>query len=461
MKKLLLSFMSLFLFNCDAKLNPSCVKYVAERLADRTVRAAFLTGARMLYEQKLQPNDAFNPHGHLLYNLLFTCDDVALRDGFVSLCGVGRSARSDVSLLSDMVNCAFDSQHKVISCYEAEKMFPGIFDCIKRSVAYEIAHGQPNITLSLLMAFFCEVTYLPIYTEMFISGLRKGMASIDSMYFEEESLYESRNRYSVDFIARDSDEEAFLTAEVRELIALPYYGTPVGYGRSHYVSDDSYVGTRTFPDCVENSTCILFSVLMLNKKPDGSYFFDVDKISQKITAAKRDKFVSFFENIQSIDKIWDGSVEVKSAWNRVVYDLNRVTATDGPNVEYKRMTDGHVKSDEQWGKVSDGYFNEIKAGFHNHIRALSKLLDLPAPTKILSKDIALEYERILSYANSEKVITAKLFDPCSTTLNDSYVDFGGNLLIRIKNVTGTFSASLLLRVVEAVNHTEIVDVTLY
>jgi hypothetical protein len=426
------------------------------------VRAAFLTGAQMLYEQKLQPNDTSNTHGRLLYNLLFTRDGVALRDGFVSLYGVGRSARSDASLLSDMVNCALDSQHKVISCYETEKMFPDIFDCIKKSVAYEIDRGQPNITLPLLMAFFCEVTYLPIYTAIFISGLRDGIAKYDSMYFEEEFLYEGKNRYSVDFVARDPNEEAFLTTEIRKLIALPYYGTPVGYGRSYYVSDDSYVGSKTFPDCVENSTCILFSLLMLDKKSGGDYFFDVDKISPRITAAKRDKFFDFFRNIQGIDKIWNGSVEVKSAWNRVVYDLNRMTATASPNVEYKRMVDGHMKSAEQWGKVSEGYYNEIKAGFHNHIRALSKLLDLPAPTKILPKDIAPEYERILNYANPGKVITAELFDPCSITLNDSYVDFGGNLLIKMKDVaTGTLSTSLLLRVVEAVNHTEVVDVTLY
>jgi hypothetical protein len=463
MKKLLLSFMSLFLFNCDARLNPSCVKYVAEKLVDQTVKTAFFTGAKMLYEQKLRPDffDTSNTHGCLLYNSLFTRSGIVLQDGFVSLYGIGRSARSNANLISDMVNCAFDSWRGITSSYETEKMFPDVFNCIKKSVAYEMDHGQVNVTLSLLMAFFCEVAYLPIYTMIFISGLRKGIACIGSEYLEEESLYESKNRYSVDFIARDSNEEAFLTPEIQKLIALPYYGTPVGYGRSYYVSNGSYVGTKTFPDCVENSTCILFSVLSLNKISDDGYIFDTDKISPKITAAKRECFIDFFRNVQNIDKIWDGSVEMKSAWNKVVYDLNRTSAIDSPDVEYKRTTDGRVKSVEQWGKVSDGYYNEIKAGFHNHIRALSKLFDLPAPKKICAQDIASEYERILTYASSGKVITAELFDSCLVVLNDTYTDFGGNLLIKMRNPTGSLFASLLLRVVEAVNHTEIVDVTLY
>ncbi|MDR1907615.1 MAG: hypothetical protein LBQ43_02010 [Holosporales bacterium] len=463
MKKIFWLVTAMIAVQCDARLHPSLIKNFAESFQSEEARDLFFVGARNLYEGKVRSYEhSENESIRKLYGLLFENPAPVGFRKFVTSCPSVLSCLIDYSF--GHVFCGKTGSIKsykvgidsVVSMVGSQNN-----EVLRRSIAEILQNVEDSVmqegkeTLALLMSFACDVFYTPLEVVEFFCALDERIIS-GIAWSLGDTFYE--NRYQSDRIPKGMLEEFFLTSEVRELISLPYYGAPVDYDEAHYVSETGVVSEDSFPDCVENATRNLVNILLIDKDGAGKYFFNLEKILDRVLPSKRDCFFRFFTEIQPIETVWNIDENVRAAWNAVVSNIN--DDGRGPKVEYLRTFSGVSKGNsDKIGVDLPEYCNELNVGFRNHMKLLCRLFSLDYLDMNSPSDIEQMYKNVLGQI-SGKTVKAHLIEHKLHVVNASYSDYGGILSIDFFHDDGSLFAHFILSFFEDLGHAEVIDASL-
>lgn len=176
-----------------------------------------------------------------------------------------------------------------------------------------------------------------------------------------EEIYQARRPFSL--------EEAYVLAHPDIVTSVTPYpvGAPLISNGSCLFYDrknDSFVEELgTFADCVETASRHIFNLCLYNSSLKG---FDITVLKNLLDTApfpkRLEKIIEFY-NIQNVYQANAGDTPIRSAWNRVVADLNENDSVSP--VKYKKRT------------------NEISSGLINFIFTFSQILGFEIDTSTL------------------------------------------------------------------------------
>ncbi len=249
----------------------------------------------------------------------------------------------------------------------AKKTLQALLQGIQGALALEASETTcypKNTTQQVLNAFFWQ----HFNTRQDIKTLLENLSMVDKAKLEDFDEKDKISEKDHEAIAskpnRDYDDIVAQIVHERASSALPYPcgSNPVSNGKCHCYdrkTDALDAKSPPFADCTEVMLRHLFSMCLYNKQTQD---WDLSTLKALPKNAYLKKLIAFYDKpinpedrSFTPDDIDNGSILTRSAWNRVVADLN---AEENNGILYAKTN------------------NELQSGFVNTINALSVILGL-------------------------------------------------------------------------------------
>ncbi|MCA0369684.1 MAG: hypothetical protein LCH26_01070 [Proteobacteria bacterium] len=213
----------------------------------------------------------------------------------------------------------------------------------------------------------------------------------------------------------------------------PYVGSPPSHGPANLVfGPEATVSTSdTFSDCNENKLRVLLNLMAYNYTKQ---LFDLSFLNG-ITGPRADLLRAFYDE-QPVDQVGAVSLLVRTAWNRVVGDLNSLeepmsaasSSWNPPAVQHVRYLRGQ---------------NELDSGFANVLRVFEKILGksfLPSFSRtaidVQKQEINQGFMRLFSFIAPDRRIALDFLDlkQKANDLKQKANDLAGSLRVTVDNI---------------------------